>query len=200
MDSSEGWRRRTFCGWASIYVETIAHDEDGGSGYGDSQCRVRASDGRVRVQDRRAPISGTRSNAGQCEGVEGTHSRFTTELITALTAHSLAYSTVTRNRRISSSSFAIFTTYKMHGWLPTEHLLSDDLVEQHRRISWAVTRHASPDSISPSPGSSRPHRSSMIRDKRESLPSSETRPGGIPASNKTQTDSESSLTEATLLY
>ncbi len=46
LDSSEGWRRRAFCGWASIYVETIAHDKDGGgSGYGDSQCRARAGDG-----------------------------------------------------------------------------------------------------------------------------------------------------------
>lgn len=51
LDSSEGWRRRTFCGWASIYVETIAHGEDVGSSYGDSQCQV---SGRVRVQDESA--------------------------------------------------------------------------------------------------------------------------------------------------
>ena len=60
LDSSEGWRRRAFCGWASIYGETIAHGKGDGGGYGDSQCRASragASDGRVRVQDKRALIT-----------------------------------------------------------------------------------------------------------------------------------------------
>jgi hypothetical protein len=68
LDSSEGWRRRTFCGWASIYVEMVEHNEDVGGGYGDSQCRATDKD-----ESKHKSARITRPNAGGLGRFKGTH-------------------------------------------------------------------------------------------------------------------------------